>query len=108
MSKSGVRCLRLAVVVGGFLWTPGIWAGHVDPHALNNRKPKSAKVNESQHTRRRMRHLARGRTTAAHRASVRRASATPAGASNLRAAGPQGTSLRGTNLRGTNLRGTRP
>ncbi|MHB8217502.1 MAG: penicillin-binding transpeptidase domain-containing protein [Candidatus Sulfotelmatobacter sp.] len=77
MSKWGTCCLRLVVVVGGLLLTPGIWAAHVDPHALNSNKSKSTKrVNESQRTRRRMRHLARGRTTTAHTTSLRRASAT--------------------------------
>src|SRR6202049_2601467 len=76
MSK-GTRYLRLLVMVGGLLWTPGIWAAHVDPHALNTSKSKSAKkVSETQHTRRRMRHLARGRATTGHRATVRRAAAT--------------------------------
>ena len=76
MSECGRRCLRLVAVVGGLLLTPAIWAAHVDPHALNNSKSKSTKkVSETQHTRRRMRHLARGRSSAAHRATVRRASA---------------------------------
>ena len=75
MSK-GTRYLRLLVMVGGLLWTPGIWAAHVDPHALNTSKSKSTKkVSETQHTRRRMQHLARGRATTRHRATVRRASA---------------------------------
>ena len=43
-----------------------MWAAHVNPHALNT-KAKSAKVSESQHTRRRMRHLASGRSTAVRR-----------------------------------------
>ena len=76
MSK-GTRYLRLLVMVGGLLWTPGIWAAHVDPHALNTSKSKSAKkVSETQHTRRRMRHLARGRASTTHRATVMRASVT--------------------------------
>src|SRR5258708_31783386 len=78
MSKSGLRYLRLVVMVGGLLCTPGIWAAHVDPHALNASKSKSTKkVSETQRTRRRMRHLARGRSAAAaHRAIVKRASRT--------------------------------
>jgi len=56
---------------------PAMWAAHVNPHALNTSKSKSAKVNETQHTKRRMRHLARSRSTSVHRtsgASVTRAS----------------------------------
>jgi penicillin-binding protein 2 len=55
------------------LCTPGIWAAHVDPHALNTGKTKSKKVSETQRTRRRMRHLARG-STAGRRTSLTRAS----------------------------------
>jgi penicillin-binding protein 2 len=77
MCNRGTRYLRLVVMVGGLLLTPGMWAAHVDPHALNSSKSKSTKkVSETQHTRRRMRHLARGRATATHRARVRRASVT--------------------------------
>jgi len=76
--SKGTRYLRLVVIVGGLLWAPAIWAAHVDPHALNSNKSKSnKKVSETQRTRRRMRHLARGRSAAAtHRATVRRASTT--------------------------------
>jgi len=78
--SKGTRYLRLVVIVGGLLWAPGIWAAHVDPHALNTNKSKSTKkVSETQRTRRRMRHLARGRSaTATHHATVRRASTTAA------------------------------
>jgi penicillin-binding protein 2 len=55
--------MALAGLVGVLLTAPVLWAAHVNPHALNNNKSKSAKVSESQRTRRRMRHLARGRTT---------------------------------------------
>jgi penicillin-binding protein 2 len=65
MSKLGTRYLRLVVMVGGLCLAPAMWAAHVNPHALNS-KTKSAKVSETQHTRRRMRHLARSRGTAAH------------------------------------------
>ena len=60
------------------MWAPGIWAAHVDPHALNSNKSKSnKKVSETQRTRRRMRHLARGRAAnAARGATVKRASTT--------------------------------
>src|SRR5258708_11841671 len=85
MSKSGLRYLRLVVMVGGLLCVPGIWAAHVDPHALNSSKSKSTKkVSETQRTRRRMRHLARGRAATAHRPTVRRASATSLRVTNTR------------------------
>src|SRR5260370_9210457 len=77
MSKLGMRCLRLVVMVGGLCLVPAIWAAHVNAHALNTSKTKSAKVNETQHTKRRMRHLARSRSATVHRAggaSVTRAS----------------------------------
>ena len=67
MFKSGTRCLRLVVMVGGLLLAPAMWAAHVNPHALNTSKAKSRKVSESQRTRRRMRHLASGRSTAVRR-----------------------------------------
>jgi penicillin-binding protein 2 len=73
MSKLGRGCLRLVVMVGSLLWTPGLFAAHVNPHTLTN-KSKSAKVSETQHTKRRMRHLARSRSTTAHSGSVTRAS----------------------------------
>lgn len=68
MCKQGSRhFFRLAIFIGGLLLTPGMWAAHVSPRALNgNSKPKSSKLSESQHTRRRMRHLARSRSTATH------------------------------------------
>lgn len=77
MSKLGERCLRLLVVMGGLVLPSFIWAAHVNPHTLN--KPKSTqKVSESQHTRRRMRHLARSRSVSSHTASVTRTSASTA------------------------------
>jgi cell division protein FtsI/penicillin-binding protein 2 len=77
MCKQGMRYLRLVVMVGGLLWAPGIWAAHVDPHALNTSKSKSTKkVSETQHTRRRMRHLARGRSATAHGTRLTRTSTT--------------------------------
>jgi len=66
----GTRCLRLLVMVGSVSFVPGIWAANVNPHPLNPPKSKSTKVSESQRTRRRMRHLASGRSTAV-RATVR-------------------------------------
>jgi penicillin-binding protein 2 len=67
MSKSGMRCLRLMVIVSGIVLAPAMWAAHVNPRTLNGSKPKSTqKVSESQHTKRRMRHLASSRTTTGH------------------------------------------
>jgi penicillin-binding protein 2 len=72
MSKIESRSLGLLVVVAGWLLiVQGGWAANVNPRPLNP-KSKSAKVSESQRTRRRMRHLARGSSTA----TVRRVSAT--------------------------------
>jgi penicillin-binding protein 2 len=79
MSKWGTRSLRLVVVVGGMCFAPAIWAAHVNPHALNTNKSKSAKVSETQHTKRRMRHLAKSRSVtvhSAHASTLVRASAT--------------------------------
>ena len=70
MSKSGTRCLSLVVVVTAWLLlAQGLRAANVNPHALTT-KAKSQKVSESQRTRRRMRHLARGRSTAVTRVSA--------------------------------------
>ena len=83
MFKSGTRYLRLLMVVGGLLLSPAMWAAHVNPHALNTSKPKSTqKVSESQRTKRRMRHLARGRSATSHTASLTRtATKTPVSSS---------------------------
>jgi len=43
-----------------------MWAAHVNPHSPNSGKSKSTKVNETQRTKRRMRHLARSRSTTVH------------------------------------------
>src|SRR5208282_3675754 len=69
MSKLGTRCLRLVVMLGGLCLAPAMWGAHVNPHALNTNKPKSRKVSESQRTRRRMRHLASGRSASLTRVS---------------------------------------
>ncbi len=74
MSKLATRYFRLVVMVGSLLWTPGLFAAHVNPHTLTNNKSKSAKVSETQHTKRRMRHLARSRSTSTHSVNVTRAS----------------------------------
>jgi beta-lactamase class D len=64
MSKFGARYFRLVVIASGLLFAPAIWAAHVN--TLNPAKPKSKKVSESQHTKRRMRHLAAGHSTTGH------------------------------------------
>jgi penicillin-binding protein 2 len=64
MSKFGARYFRLVVIAAGLLLTPAIWAAHVN--TLNPGKPKSKKVSENQHTKRRMRHLAASHTTTGH------------------------------------------
>ncbi|MGB8986187.1 MAG: penicillin-binding transpeptidase domain-containing protein [Candidatus Sulfotelmatobacter sp.] len=70
MLSSNARCLRLVIVFGGLFLAPAIWAAHVNPRTLNGSKPKSSrKLSESQRTKRRMRHLASGRTTTGHVAS---------------------------------------
>jgi penicillin-binding protein 2 len=69
MFKWRIGCLRLVVMLGGVCLAPAMWGAHVNPHALNTNKPKSRKVSESQRTRRRLRHLASGRSTAVHTAS---------------------------------------
>ncbi len=79
MSKWGSRTFRLVIVAGGLCLAPAVWAAHVNAHTLNNGKTKTAKVSESQHTKRRMRHLANARGTARHTAG-HRAAAHPAGA----------------------------
>jgi penicillin-binding protein 2 len=84
MSKLGTRCLRLLLMVGGLCLAPAMWAAHVNPHALNTSKSKSTKVSETQHTKRRMRHLARGRTTNPHPASAHSATLTRASAGSSR------------------------
>jgi len=83
MSRMGTRYFRLMVMAGALLLAPAIWAAHVSTHALNT-KTKSTKVSETQRTKRRMRHLASGRSTrhrtvsasaGSHSAAVTRASA---------------------------------
>jgi penicillin-binding protein 2 len=70
MFSSKARFLRLVVVIGGLFLAPAVWAAHVNPRTLNGTKPKSSrKLSESQRTRRRMRHLASGRSTTGHLAS---------------------------------------
>jgi beta-lactamase class D len=67
MLKLGIRHLRLkstaCVVAAGLLLAPGMFAAHVSTRP-NTNKTKNAKLSENQRTRRRMRHLAKGRSTA--------------------------------------------
>ncbi|MGA2922314.1 MAG: penicillin-binding transpeptidase domain-containing protein [Candidatus Sulfotelmatobacter sp.] len=69
MSKLGERYLRLLVVVGGLVLAPVMWAAHVNPHALSAKPKSTQRVSENQRTRRRMRHLARGRSVGSHTAA---------------------------------------
>src|ERR1700685_2638688 len=71
MSKLGARFLRLVVIVAGLCLAPATWAAHVSTHALTTAKTKSTKLSESQHTRRRMRHLASAHSTVAHSTTIR-------------------------------------
>jgi beta-lactamase class D len=73
MSNLGTRYFRLMVIAGALFLAPGIWAAHVNTRALNANKSRSRKVSESQPTKRRMRHLARGRTSARPSVSLARA-----------------------------------
>jgi penicillin-binding protein 2 len=67
MSKIGACYFRWMVTVGGLVLAPAMWAAHVNPRTLNSSKPKAtAKVSESQRTKRRMRHLAASRSTTGH------------------------------------------
>ena len=72
MFKRGNRTLRLMFLVGGLCFAPALWAAHVNPRTLNTSKPKSTKLSESQRTRRRMRHLARGRSMARRDTATRK------------------------------------
>src|ERR1700722_9810445 len=71
MSKQGVRALRLTLTFLASLALAQLsFAAHVSTHTLNTSKSKSQKISESQHTRRRLHHLARSRGSAVTRASV--------------------------------------
>ncbi|MGA8761616.1 MAG: penicillin-binding transpeptidase domain-containing protein [Candidatus Sulfotelmatobacter sp.] len=70
MPKSAQRCFGLVVLMTGWLLlAQGLWAANVNPRPLHP-KSKSQKVSESQRTRRRMRHLARGRSLPVTRVSA--------------------------------------
>jgi len=76
-----------------------MWAAHVNPRPLNPPKSKSAKVSESQRTRRRMHHLASSRSTAAHRAGVRATGSHGTGVhSTSSSTGSRGTTLTRTSV----------
>jgi cell division protein FtsI/penicillin-binding protein 2 len=79
-----MRTLRLVLAVGGLCFAPGLWAAHVNPHALNNSKSKSTKVSETQRTRRHLRHLARARSASGH-GTVSHVSGTTGGGTLMRA-----------------------
>jgi cell division protein FtsI/penicillin-binding protein 2 len=70
MFKREASFLHLALAFITCLWlaAPG-FAAHVSPHALTP-KPKSQKINETPHTRRRLHHLARSRSASLTRTSV--------------------------------------
>jgi len=91
MFKWGSRAFRLGITAVGLCLAPAVWAAHVNPHTLNNGKTKTAKVSESQHTKRRMRHLANARSTASHTAAAHRAA--------VHAAATQGATLTRTSTR---------
>jgi membrane carboxypeptidase/penicillin-binding protein len=91
ISKVGTRLLRLVVIAAVLGLAPAVFAAHVNPRSLSPSKSKTTnrKVSESQHTRRRLRHLASSHSTtahtttsttvssvSAHRASLTRASVT--------------------------------
>jgi penicillin-binding protein 2 len=95
MFKQGTRILRLVVMVAGLGLAPATWAAHVNPHALNTSKPKSTKLSESQHTRRRMHHLASSRSTTGRSATAHSTTAhsTSARTTTLHTAGGRSASL---------------
>jgi len=89
MFKLRTRYVCLVVMVGGLLLAPAMWAAHVSTHALNTSKGKSQRVSESQHTKRRMRHLASSHSTSGRRplsasAGTARATLTRTSASSRR------------------------
>jgi beta-lactamase class D len=96
MFMLGARSLRLVVMVAGLSFAPAVWAAHVNPHALSTSKAKSTKLSESQRTRRRMRHLASGRGTTAHRTASMRASVSAAGVGTISHSAGTGSYSAGT------------
>jgi len=82
MSKVGTRLLRLVVIAAVLGLAPVMFAAHVNPRSLSPSKSKSTnrKVSESQHTRRRLRHLASVHSTTAHSTTIGRTTASSASA----------------------------
>src|SRR6202453_4963933 len=85
MCKQGVQAIRLGLSLLACLAAAQLsFAAHVNPQGLNASKPKpTRKVSESQHAKRHLRRLARGRATGsrvalAHAASPTRTSVRPA------------------------------
>ena len=78
MSKWGMRTLRLVGILATLCLVPGVWAAHVNPRTLNTSKPKTKKVSETPHTKRRMHHLARARSASVHSATSHTGSLTRA------------------------------
>jgi membrane carboxypeptidase/penicillin-binding protein len=76
MSNRGLGAIRLVFSFLAVVAMAGSgFAAHVNPRTLNGNKPKSTqKVSENQHTKRRMRHLARGRSGSGSAATSRTAS----------------------------------
>jgi penicillin-binding protein 2 len=64
--KFGIRSLRLFTIGSGLLLLPPVWAAHVNPRTLNGKPKAASKVTETQHTKRRIRHLASSRSTTGH------------------------------------------
>ena len=81
----GSSYLRPMALVAGLWLAPAVWAAHVDTHALNNRKPKSTKLSESQRTKRRIHHLASARTTTTRSTAIHPSLAHTPGSAHRRA-----------------------
>jgi penicillin-binding protein 2 len=73
MYISGMRYFRLAAIVSTLYLVP-CWAANINTQSST--KAKSHKVTESQHTKRRIRHLAHARPATSHSAALTRTSAT--------------------------------
>ena len=70
MSKQGNAIHVVGAVLAALALAPLSFAAHVNPRTLNPKPKTTQKVNESQHTRRRMRHLAHSRSTSSRVAAV--------------------------------------
>jgi membrane carboxypeptidase/penicillin-binding protein len=73
-ARSAFRLVRMVVAI--LAVAQGGWAAHINPRTLNPKPKTTRKVNESQHTKRHMRHLAHSRSSAttavAHKANLTR------------------------------------